>query len=134
MTLWMRLLVAFIIFCHGFIYIRVGSMLPGAIEEWRGSSWLLGRIVTGDRLTMLIVGLHVVAGIATIAGALAIGFAPSVPGWWRPLAITGGALGVTAFAVFWDGQIQLLLEEGGIGASVSLVLLGAAILIPAAFR
>ena len=134
MTLWMRLLVAFVIFCHGFIYIRVGSMLPGPIKEWRGSSWLLGSVVTGDRLTLLVIGLHVIAGTATIAGALAIGFAPSVPGWWRPLAIIGGALGVTAFAVFWDGQIQLLFEEGGIGALVSLVLLGTAILSPAACR
>ena len=134
MTLWMRLLIAFVIFCHGFIYIRIGSMLTGPIKEWRGSSWLLGSVVKGDRLAMLVVGVHVIAGIATIAAALAIGFAPSAPGWWRPLAIIGGALGIAAFAVLWDGQIQLLFEEGGIGALVSLVLVGTAILFPAAFR
>jgi len=67
MTLWLRLLVAFVIFCHGFIYV-------------------------------------------------------------------GGARGVAALAVFWDGPTQLFFAEGGIGALFSLVLLGAAILIPAAFR
>ena len=134
MTLWVRVLIAFVVFCHGFIYIRIGSVLPGPIKEWRGSSWLLGSTLTGDRLTTLVVGLHVIAGIATIACSLAIGFAPSVPGWWRPLAITGAALGVAAFAVFWDGQTQLLFQEGAIGAAVSVILLATAMMFPAAFR
>jgi hypothetical protein len=133
MTLWVRVLIAFV-FCHGIIYIRIGSVLPGPIKEWRGSSWLLGSTLTGDRLTTLVVGLHVMAGIATIACSLAIGFAPSVPGWWRPLAITGAALGVAAFAVFWDGQTQLLFQEGAIGAVVSVILRATAMMFPAAFR
>jgi hypothetical protein len=133
MTLWVRVLIAFV-FCHGIIYIRIGSVLPGPIKEWRGSSWLLGSTLTGDRLTTLVVGLHVMAGIATIACSLAIGFAPSVPGWWRPLAITGAALGVAAFAVFWDGQTQLLFHEGAIGAVVSVILRATAMMFPAAFR
>jgi hypothetical protein len=133
MTPWMRLLIAFIVFGHGFIYIRIGSLLPDPITEWQGRSWLLGSAVTGDRLTMLAIGLHVVAGIATIACALAIGFAPSLPGWWPPLAIASAALGVAAFAVFWDGQTQLLLEEGAVGVVVSLILLAMAVW-PAAFR
>lgn len=134
MTTWGGLLIAFVVFCHGFIYVRIGSVLPDPIKEWGGSSWLLGRAVTGDRLTTLVVGLHVIAGIATIACALAIGFAPSVPGWWRPLAIAGAAAGIAAFAVFWDGQGRLLVEEGAIGAVVSLILLAAAIASPAALR
>jgi hypothetical protein len=134
MTPWVRVLIASAVFCHGFIYIRIGSVLPGPIKEWRGSSWLLGSTLTGDSLTTLVVGLHVIAGIATIACSLAIGFAPSVPGWWRPLAITAAALGVAAFAVFWDGQTQLLLQEGAIGAAVSVILLATAMMFPAAFR
>ena len=47
---WMRLLIAFVVFCHGFIYVRIGSVLPDPIKEWRGSSWLLGSAVTGERL------------------------------------------------------------------------------------
>ena len=38
MTPWVRVLIAFVVFCHGFIYIRIGSVLPGPIKEWRGSS------------------------------------------------------------------------------------------------
>ena len=47
------LLIAFVLFCHGFIYIRIGSVLPGPIKEWTGSSWLLRSTVTGGQLTTL---------------------------------------------------------------------------------
>lgn len=45
-----RYLIAFVVFCHGFIYVRIGSALPGPIKEWNGSSWLLGSALTHDRL------------------------------------------------------------------------------------
>lgn len=111
MTPWLRYLIAFVVFCHGFICVRIGSALPGPIKEWNGSSWFLGSAVTDDRLRTLVVGLHVIAGLATLACAVAIGLVPSVPGWWRPLAIGGAALGITAFAVFWDGQTQFLFRK-----------------------
>lgn len=123
MTTWLRLLVAFIVFCHGFIYIRIGSVLPSPIKEWKRTSWLLGSAVMNARLPALVVALHVMAGIATVACALAIGLADSVPGWWRPLAMAGSVLGIAPFSVFWDGQSKLLFEEGAVGAILSMILL-----------
>lgn len=133
MTPWLRYLIAFVVDCHGFTYIPFGIPVPGKLKEWRGSSWLLGSAITDDRLKTLMLALHVTAGIAILACAVAIGFAPSVPGWWRPLAIIGGVLGIAGFMVFWDGQTQLLALEGAIGAVISLVLLVSAIAFPGAF-
>jgi hypothetical protein len=130
MTPWVQYVIAFFVFCHGFIYVRIGSVLPGPVTEWRGSSWMLGTTVSDERLRTLVVSLHVVAGIATLACAVAIAF---VPGWWRPPAIVGAAVGIMAFAVFWDGQSRLLFEEGAFGAAVSLVLLTCAMAFPRAF-
>ena len=127
MAPWLRYLIAFVVFAHGFVYVRIGSVLPGPIKAWRGRSWLLSDTVTGDQLRRVVVSLHVAAGIALLACAVAIALAPWLPGWWRPLAITGAAIGVVAFTVFWDGQTRLLFEEGVIGAVVSLVLLIGAI-------
>jgi hypothetical protein len=127
MAPWLRYLIAFVVFAHGFVYVRIGSVLPGPIKAWRGRSWLLSDTVTGDQLRRVVVSLHVAAGIALLACAVAIALAPSLPGWWRPLAITGAAIGLVAFSVFWDGQTRLLFEEGVIGAVVSLVLLIGAI-------
>ena len=127
MAPWLRYLIACVVFAHGFVYVRIGSVLPGPIKAWRGRSWILSDTVTGDQLRRVVVSLHVAAGIALLACAVAIALAPSLPGWWRPLAITGAAIGVVAFTVFWDGQTRLLFEEGVIGAVVSLVLLIGAI-------
>ena len=97
-----------------------------------------GRFVAARRprhrrpLHALVIALHVLAGVGIIASSAAIVFGAWIPGWWRPFAIGGAALGIVAFAVFWDGQRQQLLEEGAIGALVSAALLLAAMLCPRA--
>ena len=131
---WLRYLIGFVMLCHGFIYIGVGWLLPGAVKGWRGSSWLLGSTVTDAWLEAVVVTLHIVAGILTMTCAVSIALAPAYPGWWRPLAMVAAIVGLAAFAVFWDGQARLLVEEGAIGALVSLILLGAALEFPLAFR
>lgn len=130
MTPWLRYLIAFVVFCHGFIYLR---FLPDALKAWGGRSWLLGGTLTHNRLKALVLALHVIAGSATLAAGVAIGWASSAPGWWRPLAIVGAAAGIAGFAVFWDGETERLVREGGIGAVVSLILLVSAIAFPRAF-
>jgi hypothetical protein len=119
MAFWLRLLTAIIVFCHGFIYVRIGSLLPGPVKGWNGRSWLLGGLVTDAPLVSLSRAVHVVAGVTIIACAVAIGFGH---GSWRLLAIAGGSIGIVAFAIFWDGQARLLFDEGVIGALVSLIL------------
>jgi hypothetical protein len=131
---WVHYLIAFIVFCHGFVYVRIGSMLPAPVKGWAGHSWLLGDAVNNPQLTRLVVPLHVIAGIAILASAIAIGMPSLLPGWWRPLAIVGAVLGMIAFAVFWDGQTRLLFDEGGLGALISLIILAGAIAFPTAFE
>ena len=35
---WLRYVIAFVVFAHGFVYVRIGSVLPGPIQAWRGTS------------------------------------------------------------------------------------------------
>jgi len=133
MTPWLRYLIAFVVGCHGFTYIPFGLFVPGSLKKWRGSFWLLGSALTGDRLHTLVLALHIMAGIVTLACAVAIGFAPWILGWWRPLAIVGAAVGIAGFAVYWDGQTQHLAQEGAIGAVISMILLVSAIAFAGAF-
>ncbi len=92
-----------------------------------------GHAISGDRLKALAFGLSLVAGIATLACGVAIVFAGSFPGLWRPLAMIGAAIGILFFAVFWDGQTKLLVNQGVIGVAVSAVLFLSAILFPRVF-
>jgi hypothetical protein len=80
-----------------------------------------------------VAALHVLAGVLVLACAATIAVGPSVARWWSPLGIAGGVIGIAAFAVFWDGQMRLFLEEGGAGALISLLLLASAIAFPLAF-
>ena len=132
MSPWLQYLFAFVVACHGSIYIPL-LFVPDMLKGWRGGSWLLGSALTGDRLMTLLVVLHVAAGIAILASGAAIGFAALAPGWWRPLAIVGAVLGLAAFALFYDGQAGRMVEEGAIGAAISLILLVGAIVYPRAF-
>lgn len=126
MTPWLRYLVAFVVFCHAFIYVRIGAVLPGPIESWNGRSRLLGSMVTRGSVIGLSRATHVVAGLLIFACAVALALQANA---WRPLAIAGAAMGLVAFAIFWDGQTRFFAEEGGIGAGLSLALLAAALLL-----
>ncbi len=130
MPSWLRFVIAFVVFCHGFVYVRIGAVLPGPVKGWKGISALVGGAVTGTPLVVLVRTLHVVAGIAILACAVAIEIAPH---WWAPLAIWGAVAGLLGFAAFFDGQRQRLFDEGALGAAASLVLLLAAILFPSIF-
>lgn len=131
---WLRYLIATVIAAHGFIYLRFGlGGLPDALKDWRATSWLLGRSITGDRLKVLAFGLSLAAGLATLACGAAIAFPGPFHGLWRPLAIVGAVLGIVFFAVFWDGQTERLVNQGAIGVAVSALLLALAILFPRAF-
>jgi hypothetical protein len=131
---WLRYLTALVIGGHGFIYLRFGlGGLPEALKNWKGTSWLLRSAIAGDRLKALAFGLPLVAGIATIACGVTVAFAGAFHGLWRPLAIISAALGILFFAIFWDGQPELLVNQGVIGVVLSAILLLSAILFAHAF-
>ncbi len=100
---------------------------------WKGSSVLLGSVITGDSLKTLAGGLWLVAGVGLMGAGVAIALAPWVPALWRPIALGAGLIGVLSFAVFWDGQVQLLVDEGVVGMALSLVILSGAAAFPQAF-
>jgi hypothetical protein len=51
----------------------------------------------------------------------------------RVLLFGYSGAGLAGFAVFWDGQAQRVVEEGGIGAAISLMLLVSAVAFPGVF-
>lgn len=129
----LRYVIAFVVAAHGLTYIPFGLLVPGRLEGWRGRSWLLGDAVSSDAFGTLVVVLHVMAGIAIFLCACSIAFAPSYPGLWRPLGVLGATSGLAAFIVFWDGQPRLVVEEGAVGALISLMLLVSAVAFGGAF-
>ena len=135
---WLRYPVALVVVCHGLTYVLFPFFAPGVIAQryGRAGSPVLRRVLTDRWLERVVLVLHVAAGAALLVGGGAIALAgwPSLE-WvpWRPAAVAGSAVGLAAFAVFWDGRGRRLVEEGGIGAAISAVLLVGAAAFPVAF-
>ena len=125
----MRNLLAFLVFVHGLIYLWGAAGLPDAIAGWQGSM-LTGDFIGRAAVGGLIVGLHVLAGLFFIALSGAIAFAPGLHGAWRPVTAAAAIVGLTAFAVLWDGRLGALIEQGVVGAAISLLLLVAVLRLP----
>ncbi len=125
---WLRYLVALLVAMHGFVYLNAARGVLPVFQAWKGTSWLLGDALSADALKRLSLALWAVAGVGTIAAAIAFAF--SGPAAWRPLAVAASAVGVASFLVFWDGRAERLVDEGAIGAVLSLVILVAAIAFP----
>ncbi len=128
---WVRYLVALVVGFHGLVYVIAPFWMKWG--GWKGSSILLGSAITGDSLKTLTGGLWLVAGIGLLGAAVTIALAPWIPSLWRPIAIGASLVGVLSFAVFWDGQVQLLVDEGAIGMVLSLSILSGAASFPQAF-
>ena len=134
MNPWLRCLIALFIVGHGSIYLNFGlGRPPDALEDWRGTSWLLKSVLSGDKLKSLAFGLSIAAGLAIMACGVAVALTGSLHGLWRPLAIIGATLGLAVFAAFWDGQPQQLVNQGAIGVVVSAALFLAAVMFPRVF-
>ncbi|HAF09009.1 MAG TPA: hypothetical protein DCK98_02865 [Chloroflexi bacterium] len=131
---WIRFVIAFVVLCHGMAYLPYGLAPGQVVTEWKGVSQLFGGALTFDRTHVAVQVSFGSAVVALLACALAIALAPLVPGWWRPLAVVGSVAGLAGFALFWDGQGQLLVQEGVIGVARSLTLLIVAIAFPSVVR
>jgi len=131
---WLRYLIAFVVFFHGWVYIPFGLTMINKLKGWNGHSLLFNWLIPDDKAKLIVQITHVTAGVVIVVCAAAIAFAPSVPNLWRPLTIIGAVLGLAAFAVFWDGQFPLFVEEGGIGIIICLIMIAGALAFPNAFR
>lgn len=124
-TPWLRYLITFLIVCHGYVYIPLGTFMLDVEKqkEWRGHSWLLGKNATQESLKSLVRITHILTGFVIIAGGIAFGFSYSRPDLWKTLLIAGSIAGIAVFTIFWDGQIKFFVEEGGLGMFINLMIL-----------
>jgi hypothetical protein len=136
---WLQYLVAFMVACHGLVYLVFGAVsfsgagFPQVFQPWKGTSALLGGTFAGSSLRLLTEYLWLIAGIGLLAAGIAIGLASSLPRVWPPLAIGAGIIGMASFLIFWDGQVPQFANEGGIGMVISLAVISGAALFPSAF-
>ncbi len=130
-----RRLVGLFIAAHGPVYFAtpLTDLSQNVFQGWTGSSLLLGTALTSDALKSVTAWLWILAGIGLVAAATTIIFASLLPGVWRPLAVGASIAGVASFVVFYDGQAQQFVNEGGIGLIISLMIAASSLKLSHAF-
>ena len=128
-----RYVIGLVIGAHGAVYLAGTLLNPGLFDIWKGTSLLLGGVITGDPLKTLWAGLSVTAGLGLILTSSAIVLTTRFPGLWRPLALGAALVAILSFAVFWDGQVSQLVNEGVVGLGLSAVILVGSAAFPKTF-
>jgi hypothetical protein len=121
-----RFLAGLFIILHGLVHLWYFTLSRGLVEfkpdmGWSGESWLL-RGVLGDSTTRtLAAALYLVATIALVVSGLAIFLRAE---WWQPLLLGSAVISVVTILLFWDGEMQYIVQKGLLG-----LLIGVAILV-----
>jgi len=132
MKAWTRYLLALAISVHGMIYVvtPLSSLSSTVFAGWKGSSALLGGLITGDELKSITTGLWLIAGAGLVCACVAFVLMPRFPHLWRPIAIGATLVGMMSFIFFWDGQAVEFVDQGGIGLVLSAAIFFGALGFP----
>lgn len=121
-----RIIAGIFLVLHGLVHLlyfgqsaRFFELQPGMI--WPAGSWAFSKRL-GDNATRKMASLLcVLAALGFVIGAVGLLASQS---WWRAAVVAPAVLSAALYILFWNGQLQHLDHQGGIG-----VLLDAAILI-----
>jgi hypothetical protein len=126
-----RLIVGVFFVLHGLVHLlyfgqsqRLFELQPGMV--WPDGSWAFSRLL-GNEAT------RVLASIACILAA--IGFGAGGAGifvsqaWWRPLAVGSAVFSTVLFLLFWNGKMERLDNQGGIGILINVAILVAVLVL-----
>ena len=121
----LRFVVSVFFVLHGLVHLlylgqsrRLFELQSGM--TWPDGSWAFSKLL-GDETTRLLAGiLLILAAVGFVAAGVGV-FAGQ--GWWRPLAIGSAVLSAVLYLLFWNGRLQGLDNQGGVGLLIDLAVL-----------
>jgi len=126
-----RILVGVFIVLHGLVHLFYFGQSRRIFElqsdmVWPDGSWAFSKLL-GDQTTRALASICcVVAAAGFVVGGIGI-FAKQ--GWWRPAVVGSAAFSAVLFALFWDGKMQKLSENGAIGLLINVAILVALLVL-----
>jgi len=121
----LRFVVSVFFVLHGLVHLlylgqsrRLFELQSGM--TWPDGSWAFSKLL-GDETTRLLAGiLLILAAVGFVAAGVGV-FAGQ--GWWRPLAIGSAVLSAVLYLLFWNGRLQGLDNQGGVGLLIDRAVL-----------
>jgi hypothetical protein len=127
----LRIFIGIFMLLHGLVHLWYFVMSRGLVElkpemGWSGKSWLFTNFIGNSATNALASALYLLVTIGFVAGSIGI-FGQQE--WWRLLVIGSAALSTVTILLFWDGQMQLLVEKGLLGLVINLIILFALLVL-----
>ena len=87
---------------------------------WPDGSWAFSRLL-GESGTRTVASIFcVVAAAGLVAGGVGILFGQS---WWRTAVVASAAVSGILYILFWNGRLQHLDAQGGVGLLIDVAIL-----------
>jgi len=116
---------------HGLVHLlyfgqsaRLFELQPGMV--WPDGSWAFSKLL-GEGSTRTLASIFcILAAAGFVIGASGIFFSQS---WWRAAVIASAAFSGVLYILFWNGRLQHLDNQGGIGLLIAVAILVAVLLL-----
>lgn len=124
---------AFAIFLvlHGLVHLlyfgqsaRYFELKPGMV--WPDGAWAFSRLL-GDPVTRSLASiLLILTALGFVAGGIGI---LASQAWWRPFVVGAAAFSTLIYLLLWNGKMQNLDDQGGVGILINLAILVAVLIL-----
>jgi hypothetical protein len=126
----MRFILGVFIVLHGMVHLlyfgqsaRYFELKPGMV--WPDGSWAFSKLLGNEAARNLASISLILAAMGLIVGGVGILVNQA---WWRPVVVGVAAFSSLVYILFWNGRMQNLDGQGGIGLLISIAILVAAVL------
>lgn len=127
----LRFLIGLFVSLHGLVHLlyfaqsqRYFELQPGM--TWPDGSWTFSRLL-GDGATRSLASVAlIVAALIFLAGGAGI---LARQAWWRPVVLAAAVISGVFYLLLWNGKLQGLDNQGGIGLLINLAILVAVLVL-----
>ena len=127
----MRFTIGIFLVLHGLVHLLYAAHSRRLLElrpqmVWPDGPWAFSKLL-GDEATRLLASIfYVLATIGFVAGGIGI---LARQAWWRQTVVASAAFSAVFILLFWDGEMQMLDDKGGIGLLINLAILVALLVL-----
>jgi hypothetical protein len=116
---------------HGLVHLlyfgqsaRRFELKPGM--TWPDGSWAFARLLGDEATRNLASILLILAAIGFVVGGVGV---LASQAWWQPVVVGAAAFSSVVYLLFWNGRMQNLDGQGGIGILINLAILIVALVL-----
>lgn len=121
----LKIIIAIFIILHGLVHLlylgqsrRLFELQPNLV--WPDGSWAFSKLV-GDNTTRLLASIFCgLVAIGLLSGSAGIFMGQA---WSRPVIVAAVTLSAVGYILLWNGKMQKLDAQGGIGILIDIALL-----------